>query len=76
MQPGDRMLQSHVLGSSERQSVCTVVVDQFRDTGEDAAVLVQGVAQAFAALGLGHDDVHTALTGPDGTGWREKMWVK
>lgn len=61
--PGHRMLQGHVLGSSERQSVCTVVVDQLRDTGEDTATLIQGEAQALNALRLGHNDVHTTLTG-------------
>lgn len=61
------MLQGHVLCSSERQSVCAVVVDQLGDAGEDAATLVQGEAQTLNALSLGHDDVHTALTGPDET---------
>lgn len=58
------MLQGHVLGSSERQPVYAVVVDQLRDAGEDAATLIQGEAQALNALSLGHNDVHTALTGP------------
>lgn len=61
--PGHRMLQGHVLCSSERQSVCVVVVDQLRDIGEDTAALIQCVAQALTALSLGHNDVHTALTG-------------
>lgn len=60
------MLQGHVLGSSERQSVCAVMVDQLRDVGEDTTALIQCVAQALAALSLGHDDVHTTLTGPNG----------
>lgn len=63
MWPGYRMLKGHVLGSSERQSVRTVVVDQLRDTGEDTATLIQGEAQALNALSLGHNDVHTTLTG-------------
>lgn len=63
VRPGHRMLQGHVLCSSERQSVCAVVVDQLRDTGEDAATLIQGETQAFNALSLGHNDVHTTLTG-------------
>lgn len=63
-----RMLQGHVLCSSERQSVCAVVVHQLRDTGKDAATLVQGEAQALHALGLGHNDVHTALTGLQSNG--------
>lgn len=61
--PGHRMLQGHVLCSSERQSVCAVVVDQLRDTGENAAALIQRVAQALTALSLGHNDVHAALAG-------------
>lgn len=60
------MLQGHVLCSSERQSVCAVVVDQLRNTGEDTAALIQGEAQALHTLGLGHNDVHTTLTGPNG----------
>lgn len=60
---GHRMLQGHVLGSGERQSVCAVVVDQLRDIGEDATTLIQRVAQALDALGLSHNDVHTTLTG-------------
>lgn len=65
--PVHRMLQGHVLCSSERQPVCAIVVDQLRNTGEDAATLIQGEAQTLNALSLGHDDVHTALTGPDET---------
>lgn len=61
------MLQGHVLCSSERQPVCAVVVDQLGNAREDAATLIQGEAQALNALSLGHDDVHTALTGPDET---------
>lgn len=60
------MLQGHVLRSSERQPVCAVVMDQFWNTGEDAATLIQGEAQALNALSLGHNDVHTTLTGPNG----------
>lgn len=52
-----------MLCSSERQSVRVVVVDQLRDTGEDTATLIQCVAQALTALGLGHNDVHTTLAG-------------
>lgn len=74
MWPGYRMLQGHVLCSSERQSVCAVVVDQLRDTREDTANLVQGEAQALPTLCLGHDDVHTALTGPKRT--RQKGMVR
>lgn len=70
--PGHRMLQGHVLCSSERQSVCAVVMDQFRNTGEDAATLIQGEAQALNALSLGHNDVHTTLTGPNGREDRRK----
>lgn len=57
------VLQGHVLGPGERQPVCAVVVHQLGDAGEDAAALVQRVAQALAALGLSNDDVDTALTG-------------
>lgn len=70
--PVDRMLEGHVFCSSERQPVCAVVLDQFRDIGEDAATLIQCVAQALTALSLSHNYVHTALTGPNGTGWRER----
>lgn len=70
MLPGHRVLQGHVLGSCEGQSVSAVVVHQFGDAGKDAAALVQRVAQALAAFSLCHDDVHTALTGPNGAGQR------
>lgn len=43
------------------------MVDQLRNTGEDAATLIQGEAQTLNALSLSHDDVHAALTGPDET---------
>lgn len=66
--PGHRMLQGHVLCSSERQSVCAVMVDQLRDTGEDAAALIQREAQTLHALGLSHNDVHTTLTGLQSNG--------
>lgn len=59
------MLQGHVLSSSERQSVCAVVVDQLRNTGEDTATLIQGEAQALHTLSLGHNDVHATLAGPN-----------
>lgn len=65
--PVHRMLQGHVLCSSERQPVCAIVVNQLGNTGKDAATLIQGEAQTLNALSLGHDDVHTALTGPDET---------
>ena len=70
------MLQGHELSSSERQSVCAVVVDQLRDIGEDTATLIQCVAQALAALSLGHNDVHTTLTGPNGARQRETHKIK
>lgn len=70
------MLQGHVFCSSERQPVCAVMVDQLRDTGEDTATLIQGEAQAFNALSLGHNDVHTALTGPDGTRHKQQKSQK
>lgn len=65
--PGYGMLQGHVLYSSERQSVCAVAVDQLRDAREDTAALIQCEAQTLGTLRLGHDDVHTTLTGPNGT---------
>lgn len=74
--PGHRMLQGHVLCSSERQSVCAVVVDQLRDIGENAAALIQRVAQALTALSLGHNDVHAALAGPSGMRQRERCILK
>lgn len=69
------MLQGHVFCSSERQPVCAVVVDQFRDTREDAATLVQCEAQTLNALRLGHNDVHTTLTGPNGTRQIHKVQI-
>ena len=65
-----------MLCSSERQPVCAVVVDQFRDTGEDAATLVQCEAQTLNTLRLGHNDVHTALTGPDETRQIHKVQIQ
>lgn len=76
MWPGHRMLQGHVLCSSKRQSVCAVVVDELRDTGEHTATLIQCVAHALTALSLGHNYVHTTLTGPNGTRQREKHCIK
>lgn len=57
------MLQGHMRCSSEGQSVRAVVVDQLRDAGEDTAALIQREAQTLNALRLGHNDVHTTLTG-------------
>lgn len=68
VRPGHSLLQGHVLSSSERQSVCAVVVDQLRDTGEDTATLIQSIAQALTALSLGNNDVHTTLTGLQSNG--------
>lgn len=62
------MLQRHVFGSGEGKSVSAVVMDELRDAAEDAAALVQRVDQALTALSLGHDDVHTALTGLESDG--------
>lgn len=70
------MLQGHVLCSSERQSVCAVVVDQLGDIGEDTATLIQCVAQPLSALSLGHNYVHTTLTGPNVRRQRERHNVK
>ena len=67
------MLQGHVLSSSERQSVCTVVADELRDAREDTAALIQCVAHALTTLRLGHDDMHTTLAGPDGARQRERL---
>lgn len=76
MWPGHWMLQSHVLCSSERQSVCTVVADQLRDAREDTAALIQCIPNTLTALSLGHDDMHATLTGPDGTRQRERLYMK
>lgn len=65
VRPGHGVLQGHVLGSREGQPVRAVVVDQLGDAGEDTATLIQRVAQTLTALSLGHNDVHTTLTGPD-----------
>lgn len=62
--PGHGVLQGHVLGSCERQSVGAVVMHQFWDAGKNTAALIQRVAQALAAFSLRHDDVYTTLTGP------------
>lgn len=68
VRPGHGVLQGHVLCSSEGQSVRAVVVDQLGDAGEDTAALIQCEAQTFSALCLRHNDVHTTLTCPGGTG--------
>ena len=40
----DRVQQGHVLSSSDRQLVCSVVVDDLRDGGEGGAVLSEHIA--------------------------------
>lgn len=55
------MQQGHVLGAIERQPLGAVVMHHLWDAGEHAAALVQGVA---ILLGLGHNDVDTALARP------------
>lgn len=58
----DGVQQGHVLGSSDGQLVCGVVMDDLRDGGEGGAVLPQHVT---AVCGLGELHVHEALTAPD-----------
>lgn len=57
----DGMQQGHVLSPLEGQLLSGVVVHDFRDAGEDAAGLAERV---LVVLGLGHDDVDAALSGP------------
>lgn len=57
------MLQGHVLSSSERQTLVTVVVHNLWDTRKYTAALVQGVTTLF---GLCNDNVYTTLTCPGG----------
>lgn len=58
----DGVQQGHVLGSSDRQLVCGVVVNDLGDGEEGGAVLPQHVT---AICGLGELHVHEALTAPD-----------
>lgn len=58
----DGVQQGHVLGSSDRQLVRGVVVDDLRDGGEGGAVLAQHEA---AVSRLAELHVHEALTAPD-----------
>lgn len=57
----DRVQQGHVLGSSDGQLVCGVVMDDLWDGGEGGAVLPQHVT---AVCGLAELHVHEALTAP------------
>lgn len=57
----DRVQQGHVLGSSDWQLVCSVVMDDLGDGGEGRAVLPQ---DETAVCGLGELHVHEALTTP------------
>jgi len=58
---GDRVQERHVLGSSDVQLVCGVVVDDLGDGGEGGAVLPEDVAPLWRASEL---HVHEALTAP------------
>ena len=58
----DRIQQGHVLGSSDWQLVCSVVVDDLRDGGEGRAVLSEHVTSVCRLSEL---HVHEALTTPD-----------
>lgn len=59
----DGVQQGHVLGSSDGQLVCGVVMNDLGDGEEGGAVLPQNVT---AVCGLGELHVHEALTAPDG----------
>lgn len=65
MNAGHRVQQGHVFCTVERQTLSPIVVHHLRDAGEHTAALVQRVA---VLLGLGHDDVNTALARPDSQG--------
>lgn len=58
----DGVQQRHVLGSSDRQLVCGVVMNDLGDGEEGGAVLPQHV---MANCRLGELHVHEALTAPD-----------
>lgn len=58
----DWVQQGHVLGSSDWQLVCSVVMDDLGDGGEGRAVLPQ---HETAVCGLGELHVHEALKTPD-----------
>lgn len=58
----DGVQQGHVLGSSDGQFVCGVVVDDLGDGAERRTVFTENVA---AVCGLGELHVHEALTTPD-----------
>lgn len=59
----DGVQQGHVLGSSDRQLVCGVVVDDLRDGGERRAVLAEHVS---AVCSLSELHVHEAFAAPEG----------
>lgn len=58
----DGVQQGHVLGSSDGQLVCGVVMDDLGNGGEGGAVLPQHVTAIYR---LGELHVHEALTAPD-----------
>lgn len=58
----DRIQQGHVLSSSDRQLVCSVVVDDLWDGAERRAVLPEHVTPLRRPSEL---HVHEALTAPD-----------
>lgn len=58
----DRIQQGHMLSSSDWQLVCSVVVDDLRDSREGRAVLSEHVTPICR---LGELHVHEALTTPD-----------
>ncbi len=58
----DGIQQGHVLGSSDRQLVCGVVVDDLGDGGERRAVLSEHVTPLCRLSEL---HVHEALAAPD-----------
>lgn len=57
---GYRVLQGHVLSSSEGQTLGAVVVHHFWDAGKHTAALVQCVTTLF---GLCYNNMHTTLAG-------------
>lgn len=57
----NRIQQGHVLSSSDRQPVCSVVVDDLRYRGEGGAVLPKNVTSIFTLSEL---HMHEALTAP------------
>lgn len=62
-----------MLGASDREFVCCVEVDDFRDGVEGRAVLSQHVLAVFA---LGELHVHETLAAPERKRKKQEGWIK